>query len=248
MRIAFFGYHEAICGCFEKAMQMNEKVSGVVTGDLKESCWYRSIEDLAREKNVPILKPIKIDQDLVNAVKKMDLDLIVVIDFHKLITPEILNLPRKGCINFHASLLPKYRGNAPLIRAICNNDSLAGTTMHYLSSEYDSGDIIAQKSFEILSLDTIESVILKHNKACVELFEKYIPLLACGKAPRIKQLDLEHPAYKWRYNNDAKINLSDSSLLAYNKIRALASPFPKAFFEVDGKRVYVDITKIEEIE
>ncbi len=243
MKISFFGYHEAICKCFDKAFEKGYDIKSVVTSDLNEKRWYRSLEELALEKQVPIYKPASIDREIIQEIKKQDLDLIVVIDYHKILPKEIIDAPKLGTVNFHASLLPKYRGNAPLIRAIYNNDRGSGTTLHYLDIGVDTGDIIGQQKFSIDSTDAIKDIILKHNEACVHLFEEYMPMIEKGAAPRTVQPEKDKKACKWVYHTDGRINLNDSVLQAYNKIRALASPFPNAFFEIDNKKIFIDLVK-----
>ena len=119
--------------------------------------------------------------------KKLKPDLIASLYWRRIIDYKIINTAKKGAINIHYALLPKYRGFASLNWAIINNEKEAGVTLHYLAKEVDNGDIVAQQSFEIKETDTIRDLFVKADKIALELVRSYIPLIEKNKAPRIKQ-------------------------------------------------------------
>ena len=186
-------------------------------------------------------KLIRVDNinDEVEKIKQINPDLIIVGGWQQLLSKEILEIPKLGAIGFHSSLLPKYRGRAPVNWAIILGENKTGITMFYLTPNADDGDIIAQKEVEILFNDDCNSVYKKCAKAGAELIKIYLPLIKKGIAPRIHNPSKSYPICPKRTPEDGKIDFNRSSLEVYNFIRALTKPYPGAFTFVDGKKVII---------
>jgi len=184
---------------------------------------------------------IRVDNinDEVKKIKSINPDLIIVGGWQQLLSKEILEIPRLGAIGFHSSLLPKYRGRAPVNWAIILGERKTGITMFYLTPTADDGDIIAQKEVEILFNDDCNSVYKKCAKAGAELIKEYLPLIEKGIAPRIHNPSRSYPVCPKRTPNDGEIDFNRSSLDVYNFIRALTKPYPGAFTFVNGKKVII---------
>lgn len=184
------------------------------------------IKKVALEHNIPVFQPLKIRNEYedILAVKP---DIIVTCAYGQIIPKAILDYPRLGCINVHASLLPKLRGGAPIHKALIDGYSKTGITIMYMDEKMDNGDIISQREIEILDTDNLESL---HDKLSVmgkELLLDTLPSIIEGTNSRIKQDESE---VTFAYNikrEEEKIDFSKSSLEVFNLIRGL-SPVPGA--------------------
>ncbi|MGA1823510.1 MAG: methionyl-tRNA formyltransferase, partial [bacterium] len=167
-------------------------------------------------------------------------DLIVVCGWQRLICKEILTIPSLGTIGFHSSLLPKYRGRAPVNWAILLGERETGITMFYLTPEADTGDIIAQKVFPILFNDDCGTIYEKAAKAGAEMIKEYLPQIKNGTAPAIHNPSASYPAYPKRIPEDGRIDFNRSALDIYNFVRSLTRPYPGAFYyDEHGHKVIV---------
>lgn len=151
-----------------------------------------------------------------------------------------------GCIGIHASLLPKYRGGAPIIWAIINGETETGATLFYLDDGVDSGDIIAQARFPIEREDTCASVYEKATRASSVLLRTYLPRLAEGTAPRIKQNEAEATYVPQRRPDDGRIDWSWDAERIERFIRAQTRPYPGAFTYLQGRKVTVWKARVSE--
>ncbi|MHA1797327.1 MAG: methionyl-tRNA formyltransferase [Candidatus Helarchaeota archaeon] len=175
-----------------------------------------------------------------NLFKKLAPDLVIVAGWRQIIPKEILNIPKKGFVGFHPTLIPKGRGPAPIINSIIHGYTNSGITMFYLSEGLDDGDIIGQEKFEILKSDHAFDVYKKETEGGKKLIRKFLPLLAKNKAPRIPQNEKEATFFPKRNLSDNKIDLEKESIEEiYNKIRALSKPYNGAFIEKDGKKLII---------
>ena len=185
------------------------------------------IKKVALEHNIPVFQPLKIRNEYedILAVKP---DIIVTCAYGQIIPKAILDYPRLGCINVHASLLPKLRGGAPIHKALIDGYSKTGITIMYMDEKMDNGDIISQREIEILDTDNLESL---HDKLSVmgkELLLDTLPSIIEGTNSRIKQDESE---VTFAYNikrEEEQIDFSKTSREVFNLIRGL-SPVPSAF-------------------
>lgn len=202
------------------------------------------VKELALQYNKNIYQPEKINsQSAINCILDTAVDLIVVVSYGQIIPEAIINYPRYGCINVHASLLPAYRGAAPIQRAIMNGEEKTGVTIMYMDKGLDTGDIILQMpiniSPEIVHGD-LENLLAKKG---AELLIKTLELIERGSITRIKQ-DENHSSYAARLTRDEEmIDWNQSATQIHNKIRAL-SPLPGAYTLWQGKRLKLFLTKV----
>jgi methionyl-tRNA formyltransferase len=172
--------------------------------------------------------------DEYQALKEIEPDLIITCAYGKILPKEILELPRLGCINVHASLLPKLRGGAPIHRAILNGYTKTGMTIMYMSEKMDEGDIISQKEVEITETDTAETL---HDKLSVvgrDLLIETLPSILNKTNQRIKQNNAEATYGFVIKREDEKVDFTKTKHQVYNRIRGLNS-WPGAYCLVDGK-------------
>ncbi len=220
----------------------NYKVKAVVTQPDKQvgrsgKLAKPPVKELAEQHNILVIQLDKL-REKYQEIIDLDPDLIVTCAYGQILPKELLDYPKYGCINVHASLLPKLRGGAPIHRAIINGHSKTGITIMYMAEGMDDGDIISQKEIEITDIDTASSLHDKLSKLGSELLIETLPSILEGTNKREKQessLVTFAPIIK---KEDEKIDFSKSSIQVYNQIRGLNS-FPGAYFILNGKRFKV---------
>ena len=195
------------------------------------------VKIFAEQNNILVLQPLKIRESY-EEVLALEPDLIVTCAYGQIIPKEILDYPRLGCINVHASLLPELRGGAPIHRAIINGYKKTGITIMYMDEGMDSGDIITQKEIDILDNDTASTLHEKLSKLGSELLIETLPSIIDGTCTRIKQDESKVTFAKVIKPEDEKIDFNKTSYEIYNQIRGLNS-FPGAYFILDDKRIKV---------
>ena len=201
---------------------------------------YLSVKDTAKDNGLPVFQFSGGQRDQTHeAMSDITPDLIVVADYRYLLKKEVLDLPRFGAINFHPSLLPKYRGRAPVNWAIINGEEKCGLTVHYMDEGMDSGDIIEQQEVEISFEDTIKDIHDKLFPLYGYLAQRAIGLIQNGDAPRIKQDHSQSTTFPRRTPEDGIIDWSKSVLSTYNFIRAITYPYPGAFSFLEGEKFFI---------
>lgn len=218
------------------------KVRAVVTqpdkpvgrnGELRPS----PIKKLAEENMILVLQPNNLKEEW-QMVTDLHPNLIVTCAYGQIVPRELLVYPEYGCINVHASLLPKLRGGAPIHRAIIEGHKETGITIMHMSPKLDQGDMISQSKIEIDINDTASSL---HDKLSVlgrDLLLETLPSIIDGTAPRIPQ-DENEATFAFNINKeDEKLDFSKLKKQIYNKVRGLNS-WPGAYFTLEGKRIKV---------
>lgn len=198
---------------------------------------YSPVKKYAMLNNIVVIQLNKI-KDSYEEVISLDPDLIVTCAYGQILPKEILEYPKFGCINVHASLLPKLRGGAPIHRAIINGYKKTGVTIMYMAEGMDNGDIISQSEVDILDTDTTS---ILHDKLSIlgsKLLISTLPSILDGTCKRVSQNDSEVTFAPIIKKEDEHIDFSKTSLEVYNLIRGLNS-FPGAYFYLNGKRIKV---------
>ena len=189
---------------------------------------YSAVKSYALENDIDIIQPSKMkDEELINLIKKINPDLIVVVAYGKIIPKEIIEIPKYGIINVHSSLLPKYRGASPMHSAIINGDKETGVSIMYIEETLDSGDIILKEKCIIDEKDTLGTLHDKLKEIGAVALKKSIDLIESGKVKPEKQDDLKATFVKPISKEEEIIDWSDTKENIYNKIRGL-NPFPGA--------------------
>ena len=241
MKIVFMGTPVFATNILQSLID-NYEVVGVVSQPDKEVGRKKiltntPIKELALNNNIEVFQPVKIRNDYQKIVE-WNPDLIVTCAYGQIIPKEVLDIPRLGCINVHASLLPKYRGGAPIHRAIINGDSETGITIMYMDVGMDTGDMISKRSIPIEIDDNLETLSNKLSKLGSELLIEVLPDIISGNTSPVKQNE-DEVTYGFNISKeDEKINFSNSKLNIYNQIRALDG-FSGAYCNFQGKRLKV---------
>jgi len=244
MKIVFVGSVEIGYTVLEAVYNTNKSVEAIYTLPLEKrlsTSGFVDFEPIARRYNTKLTRTNNInDEKHIDEIRSLAPDLIIVCGWQKLICQEIIEIPRFGTVGFHSSLLPKYRGQAPVNWAIIMGEKETGITMFYLTSRVDDGDIIAQNEFPILFNDDCNTVYKKAAYAGAEMIKTYLPQIEGGTAPRMHNISSSYPAYPKRRPADGLIDFKRSALDIYNFVRALAKPYPGAFYyDENGKKIIV---------
>jgi len=194
MRILFMGTPDFALESLKCLYEASYDIIGVVTNvDKPKGRGMKMIatpvKEYAIEKGLKVYQPEKVKNNLefIDEIKTLNPDLIVVVAYGKILPKEILDIPKYGCINVHASLLPKYRGAAPIQWAVLNGDKLTGVTTMYMDVGMDTGDIILKEETKIGENETTGELWDRLSKIGGELLIKTIEEIQAGTAPRIKQ-------------------------------------------------------------
>ena len=242
MRIAVFAYHQIGYECLNVLIEAGEEVVAVVTheDDPREEVWFPSVARLARMHELSVYAPSNPNTpDFIGLVRRLAPDLILSIYYRRLLYKELLAIPPLGGINLHGSLLPKYRGRAPINWVLVNGETETGVTLHYMVEEADAGDIVAQRAVPIDEQDTALDLYKKIIVAGAELLRETFPLIKEGRAPRIPQDSSRATKFGGRRPEDGKILWDSPARSVYNLIRAVTHPYPGAFTYFGGRKLFV---------
>ncbi|WP_280769040.1 methionyl-tRNA formyltransferase [Salipaludibacillus daqingensis] len=190
----------------------------------------------AEELNIPVFQPEKIKhEEEWKTVKEVAPDLIVTAAFGQILPKELLDIPPKGCINVHASLLPKYRGGAPIHQSVIDGEKETGITIMYMVEKLDAGDIISQKAIPILDEDTTGTMHDKLSRLGADLLQETIPTIQEEKVQAVPQ-DQDLVTFAPNIKKEQELIHWDSPARSiFNQIRGL-NPWPVGFTTVHGKR------------
>ncbi len=195
---------------------------------------------MARAAGVPVLRADDANApSVVEVIDALAPDLVVVVGWNQLIGPALLSIPRRGCIGFHASLLPKHRGHAPVNWAILRGEVETGNTMMLLDPGADTGDIVAQTRIPISPEDTCASVYRRVGTAGARMLVEFLPALLDGTAPRRPQRREDGDLLPRRTPEMGIIDWNRPAGEVYDWIRALTQPYPGAFTTAGGRRFMV---------
>jgi methionyl-tRNA formyltransferase len=204
---------------------------GLQTAGVQSAAWKPPL--------LEILQPEKIkDQQATEEIRRLTPDVIVVVAYGQILQRDVLEIPRLACLNLHASLLPRWRGAAPIQAAIAAGDCETGITVMYMEEGLDTGDILLQRRVEILANDTGGSLHDRLGQIAPEVLLESLRLLAAGNAPRIRQDNARATHAPKLKREHGLIDWSESADVIERKIRAY-NPWPGAFMKVDRQNLKV---------
>jgi methionyl-tRNA formyltransferase len=233
-----FAYHNVGVRCLNVLLAHGVDVALVVThrDNPKENIWFDSVQMLAELHGIPVITPDNPNvPEVVEWVRALRPDFLFSFYYREVLKRELLEIPARGGLNMHGSLLPKYRGRVPVNWAIIHGETETGATLHYMTEKPDNGDIVAQQAVPILPDDTAMEVFNKVTVTAEIALNGVLPALLAGNAPRVKQ-DLSKGAYfGGRKPEDGVINWSQNAQQVHNLVRAVAPPYPGATTTLMGK-------------
>jgi methionyl-tRNA formyltransferase len=244
MRIVFIGTGEIGVPALQALLNSEHEVVAVVTQPDKRVGREQRIEPPPIKKKIaktriPILQPARIkDQQATEEIRDFAPDVIVVVAYGQILPRDVLEIPCLACLNLHASLLPRWRGAAPIQAAIAAGDCEMGITAMYMDEGLDTGDILLQRRVEILPNDTGGSLHDRLAEIAPEALLESLRLLSAGNAPRIAQ-DNARATYATKLKREhGLIDWSESAEAIERKIRAY-NPWPGAFMKVDRQNLKI---------
>lgn len=220
----------------------NYDVVGVVTQPDKEVGRHKEIKfppvkEVALKNNIKVYQPVKIKEEYTDLLK-LDVDMIVTCAYGQIIPKALLDFPKYGCINVHASLLPKLRGGAPIHKAIINGYNETGVTIMYMVEKMDAGDIISQVQTKIEEDDNLESLHDRLSILGTKLLLDTIPNIVSGNIKIVPQ-DINEVTYAWNITREEEhIDFNKTSREIFNQIRGL-SPVPGSYAILEDNNVKV---------
>lgn len=249
MTIVFFGTPEFAVLPLKTLLNSEHKVLAVVTQPDRESGRGKHIRScpvklVARSAELKIFQPRKVrEADFIHELKRMNPSVIVVVAYGQILPSEIIRLPEIGCVNVHASLLPRYRGAAPINWALINGDNKTGITTMLMDEGMDTGPALLREEVEIKTEDTAGSLSLKLSKTGADILIRTLKGLENGSLkPSPQEGEISYaPILK---KTDGFIQWSKSAKDIYNFIRGM-NPWPGAYGFIEGKRI--KIIKVEEL-
>lgn len=249
MKIVFMGTPEFAVPCLQKIIDEGHEVVAVVTQPDKpkgrgKKLAMPPVKELALKYDIPVYQPLKArEESFVDTLKEMNPELIVVVAFGQILPKSILDIPKYGCVNVHASLLPRYRGAAPLNWVIINGEEKTGVTTMYMDEGLDTGDMILKS--EIPLDDEITAGEL-HDKMMIDgakVLKETIDLIEKGEAPREKQSN-EDTCYSPIMNKSlGNIDWKKSAIDIHNLVRGI-NPWPSAYTTYEGQTMKIWKTKV----
>lgn len=240
MRIVFMGTPEFAVPSLQLLLAEGYEVVGVVTQPDRPKGRKRvltppPVKEEALKHGLPVLQPERMrSEEAVAALAELRPDLIVTAAYGQILPKGVLELPRLGCINVHGSLLPKYRGGAPIQRSIINGEAVTGVTVMYMAAGLDTGDMISRIEVPIAEDDTSGTLFEKLSAAGAKLLGETLPSIIDGTAARVPQREEEATYAPNLTREDEHIEWSKSAVQLRNQIRGL-SPMAGAFTHLDGE-------------
>jgi methionyl-tRNA formyltransferase len=230
-RAVVFAYHNVGVRCLSVLLAHGVDVALVVThkDNPKENIWFESVAALAHLHGIPVITPEDPNtEEVIAQIRALLPDFYFSFYYREMLKKSLLDIPTRGALNMHGSLLPKYRGRVPVNWAIIRGETEAGSTLHYMTEKPDNGDIVAQQAVPVLPNDTALQVFQKVTVAAEMALNNVLPALLAGTAKAEKQ-DLSKGAYfGGRKAEDGVIDWSQSAQDIHNLVRAVAPPYPGA--------------------
>ncbi len=240
MRIVFMGTPDFAAASLKKLIDEKYDIAAVFTQpdkprDRGMKLSFSPVKELAVANDIPVYQPTKLrDGTATELIKSLEPDILVVVAYGRILPDDMLAVPKYGAINVHASLLPKYRGAAPIQWAVLNGDKVTGVSTMYLASEMDTGDIIYTDETEIGEFETSGELFDRLMVMGAELLDRTLRDIEAGTAPRFKQ---DHSKASYVKMLDKSISPIDWTKSARGVIKWIygLQPWPTATTEIDGK-------------
>jgi len=240
--IVLFGYSDVGFVCLDLLLSQGRDVRLVVTheDDPGEAKWFRSVAQRARAAGIETITAEIKDGPAVEArVAAIEPDLILSCYYRRMIPSRILAHAKRGAFNMHGSLLPRYRGRAPVNWAILHGETQVGVTLHHMVKRADAGDIVDAEAVPVAGDQTAYEAMTKVVDAARIVLARQIDALLEGTAPRTVQDESQATYFGGRRPEDGRIDWSRPAAQVVNLVRAVAEPYPGAFTDAGGRRLYV---------
>ena len=247
-RAVVFAYSEVGVRCVRELLAQGVEIPLLFThaDDPGEAHWFGSVQALADAHGLRVETPANPNtEEWIEEGRRLKPDFLFSFYYRYMLSSPWLTVARRGALNMHGSLLPKYRGRAPVHWAILNGESATGASLHYMVEKPDAGALVDQQSVPILENDTALEVSLKVAEAAEQVLRRSLPALIAGDAAA-HPLDLGKGSYFGRRRpEDGRIDWRCTARAVHDLVRAVAPPFPGAFTEVNGCRLALLETRVD---
>jgi len=250
IRALVFAYHDVGVGCIKALLDAGIQIELVVThaDDPRETIWFGSVAALCQERGIPHVQPEAGGLlDLLPQFQKIAPDYIFSFYYRHMIASDILAVARIAALNMHGSLLPKYRGRAPVNWAILHGETETGASLHIMETKPDAGDIVGQVAVPIDPDEDATALFAKVSNAAIEVMQAVLPELLQGRVPRSPNVLAKGSYFGGRKPEDGRIQWSQDALQVHNLIRAVAPPYPGAFTDWQGARMVIAKSKLNPV-
>jgi methionyl-tRNA formyltransferase len=247
IRALVFAYHNVGVGCIKALLDAGIQIELVVThaDDPHENIWFGSVAALCQERSIPYVQPEASDLlELLPQFKKIAPDYIFSFYYRYMITSDILATAGIAALNMHGSLLPKYRGRAPVNWAILHGETETGASLHIMEAKPDAGDIVGQVAVPIDPDEDATAVFTKVSNAAIKVMQAALPELLQGRVPRTPNVLANGSYFGGRKPEDGRIHWNQSAKQVHDLIRAVAPPYPGAFTDWQGACMVIAKSKL----
>ena len=241
-RILFFGYSEVGFECLSLLLERGDNVVALITHEdnPNEKIWFKTPAVAAREKGIPVHTPERVGTpEWLERIAALRPDLILSVYYRNMIGMKVLGMAPLGAFNMHGSLLPRYRGRAPINWAVLHGEPRIGMTLHRMVKEPDAGNIVDQDGVDIGPRDTAEQAFRKVLPCARRVLARQIDALLAGTAKETAQDASKATYFGGRKPEDGRIIWTQTSRQIFNLVRAVTDPYPGAFTEVAASRLMV---------
>ena len=248
MHAVVFAYHDVGVNCLKALLGAGIQVDLVIThqDDPHENVWFGSVAKLCDDQKIPYITPNANQlMDLTPQLQKLTPDYLFSFYYRHMIPAELLACAKIGALNMHGSLLPKFRGRAPVNWAILQGATETGATLHMMEVKPDAGDIVGQSAVSIGPNETATDVFGKVSRAAITVINQALPELIQGRIPRKPNNLAQGSYFGGRKPADGQILWHQTAQQVHNLVRAVAPPYPGAFTDWQGQRKIVARTSLE---
>ena len=248
MHAVVFAYHDVGVNCLKALLGAGIQVDLVIThqDDPHENVWFGSVAKLCDDQKIPYITPNANQlMELIPQLQKLTPDYLFSFYYRHMIPAELLACAKIGALNMHGSLLPKFRGRAPVNWAILQGATETGATLHMMEVKPDAGDIVGQSAVSIGPNETATDVFGKVSRAAITVINQALPELIQGRIPRKPNNLAQGSYFGGRKPADGQILWHQTAQQVHNLVRAVAPPYPGAFTDWQGERRIVARTSLE---
>ena len=242
MKAIVFAYHDIGCVGLKALEKAGFDIQAVFThtDDPNENHFYSSVARLSADMELPVFAPENVNHPLwIERIREMKPDVIFSFYYRDMLSEELLSIAPKGAFNLHGSLLPKYRGRAPINWALLKGENETGVTLHKMVAKADAGDIIAQEKVVITETDTGLTLHAKVREAAEVLLDKTLPLIEAGTYKAVAQDESQATYFGRRTAEDGQIDWNRSAKEIDCLIRAVTEPYPGAFTYLGARKMVI---------
>ncbi|MCL9780058.1 bifunctional UDP-4-amino-4-deoxy-L-arabinose formyltransferase/UDP-glucuronic acid oxidase ArnA [Vibrio sp. S4M6] len=242
MKTVVFAYHNFGCVGIQSLIKSGVEISAIFThiDDKNENVYFSSVAKLAADHGIPVYAPEDANHPIwVDKIRSLKPDMIFSFYYRNMLSQDILDCAPKGAFNLHGSLLPAYRGRAPINWCLVNGETETGVTLHSMVAKADAGDIVAQRSLSIGDEDTAATLHQRLLELADTMLLEVIPQLKDGKVTYTAQDESKASCFGRRTPKDGAIDWNNDARSIFNLVRAVTEPFPGAYSYLANQKVII---------